>query len=130
MASSVGHRVRGRILPVADAAALIAFTVVGVANHDGGVPADALARVGVPLLVCWFAAAAVVGTYRSPGPRTLLLAWATSVPVAALVRTVVAGGPWSADLLAFLGVAMAFTLLFLLAGRAAARIVPDGPADG
>jgi hypothetical protein len=43
--------------------------------------------------------------------------------VAGLVRTVLAGGPWNADVLAFLAVAMAFTLLFLLAGRAVARVV-------
>jgi hypothetical protein len=123
MASSVGRRVRGPILPAVDAVALVVFTVVGVANHDGGLPPEALARVGVPLLGCWFVAAAVCSTYRSPGLRTLLLAWATSVPVAGLVRTVLAGGPWNADVLAFLAVAMAFTLLFLLAGRAVARVV-------
>jgi hypothetical protein len=124
MASIAGDRPARRrtwVAPVLDAGALLAFTLVGVANHDHGLPADALGRVGGPLLAAWFAAAWVVGTYRRPGLRTLLIAWAFAVPVAVLVRTLVAGGPWGADLLVFLGVALAFTLLFLLLGRGLMR---------
>jgi Protein of unknown function (DUF3054) len=105
------------VLPGLDAVALLAFTLVGVANHDHGLPAAALARVGGPLLVAWFVAARAVGTYRSPGLRTLLLAWVIAVPVAAVVRTLIAGGPWGGELVVFLAVAMSFTLVFLLLGR-------------
>jgi hypothetical protein len=120
MAPSTAARPRANrrwILPGLDAVALLAFTLVGVANHDHGLPADALARVGGPLLVAWFVATWVVGTYRSPGIRSLLLAWVIAVPVAGVVRTLIAGGPWGGELLVFLAVAMAFTLLFLLLGR-------------
>jgi DUF3054 family protein len=108
-------------LAALDGLALVAFTVVGVANHDHGLPADALARVGLPLLVAWFLTAWAVGTYRRPGLRTMVLAWAIAVPVGALVRTAIAGGPWGGEFLVFLGVALAFTLLFLLLGRGLAR---------
>ena len=111
----------GSALPAFDALALVAFTVVGVANHDHGLPADAVARVGGPLLFAWFVAAWAFGTYRRPGIRTLLLAWVTSVPVAGVVRTLIADGPWGGELAVFLTVAMAFTLLFLLLARGAAR---------
>jgi hypothetical protein len=128
MAPCVRDRTRGRVLPALDALALGAFTVVGVANHDGGLPAGALARVGLPLLAAWFVAAWAFGTYRVPGVRTLLLAWASAVPVAVLVRTIIAGGPWDADLAVFLGVALAFSLLFLVAARGLARALRlDGP---
>jgi DUF3054 family protein len=119
-ASPSGTR-RAGVLAAIDAIALIGFTLVGVSNHDRGLPLDALARVGGPLLLAWFVAAAVFGTYRRPSVRTLLLAWAAAVPVAGVVRTVIAGGPWGRELAVFLAVAMAFTLLFLLLGRGAAR---------
>jgi hypothetical protein len=97
------------------------LSVVGVVSHDRALPLDALARVGVPLLCAWFAAARVAGTYRAPGTRTLVTAWALAVPVAVLARGVLARGPWDAQLLVFLGVALAFTFLFLVVGRGAAR---------
>jgi hypothetical protein len=112
---------RAWVLPAVDGVALIAFTLVGVVNHDHGLPADAVARVGGPLLGAWFVAAWAFGTYRRPGVPSLLLAWVTAVPVAGVVRTLIAGGPWGRELGVFLAVAMAFTLLFLLLGRGAAR---------
>ncbi len=121
---------RATLLAALDAAALAGFTLAGVANHDGGLPIGALARVGIPLLVSWFLAAALVGTYRRPGIATLLLTWELAVPVAAVVRTTIAGGPWGGEFLVFLGVAMAFTLLFLLVGRGLALTLrPRGAAD-
>jgi Protein of unknown function (DUF3054) len=114
------------MLPALDAVALTAFTLVGVGNHDHGLPADALARVGGPLLLAWFVAAWAFGTYRRPGLRTLLLAWVTAVPVAGVVRTAIAGGPWGGELGVFLAVAMAFTLLFLLLGRGVALALRRG----
>ena len=112
---------RSSVLPAVDVVALAAFTLVGVATHDHGLPADALARVGGPLLIAWFAAAWAVGTYRSADLRTVVAAWAIAVPVAAVARTLIAGGPWGWELVVFAAVAMAFTLLFLLIGRATAR---------
>lgn len=112
---------RAWVLPALDGVALVAFTVVGVATHDHGLPLGALARVGVPMLLAWFAAAWLVGAYRAPGARTLVLAWGLAVPVAVLVRTLVAAGPWGGELVVFLGVTLAFTLLFLLLVRGAAR---------
>lgn len=123
MASFARDRSAARpwVLPALDAVALVAFTVVGVANHDHGLPPDAIARVGAPMLAGWFVAAWVVGTYRTPGIRTMLIAWAIAVPVAVLVRTLIAGGPWGGEFFVFLGVALAFTLLFLMLGRGVAR---------
>lgn len=67
-----------------------------------------------------FAAAAVFGAYRRPGFRTLLTTWIVAVPVALVVRSLWVGSPSGLRLLTFLGTGLAFTLPFLLVGRAAA----------
>ena len=66
----------------------------------------------------WFAVAAVTGAYRRPGLRTLLWTWIVAVPAGLVVRTIWVGSPSGVRLLTFLGIGLAFTLLFLLAGRA------------
>jgi hypothetical protein len=110
-------RFPARTAAAVDAAALAAFVVVGVIQHDEGLALAGLLRTAVPLLVAWFAVALVVGTYRRPGWATLALTWAIAVPLGLVTRSVIRGGPWGRGLLIFGGVAMAFTLLFLAAGR-------------
>jgi hypothetical protein len=106
-----------------DAAALILFVLVGVVNHDGRITVGSVARTAVPLLVAWFAVGWAAGAYRRPGPRTLLLTWLAATPLAVLMRSVLARGPWGMELLEFLGVALAFTLLFVLVARLIAAAV-------
>jgi len=62
-----------------------------------------------------------VGTYRRPGLRSMVATWAIAVPSGLLLRTVWVGSPHGVEILVFLGIGMAFTLLFLLVGRGAAR---------
>jgi hypothetical protein len=100
-----------------DAVALLAFVVVGVLQHDEGLAIAGILRTGAPLLVAWFAVAAIVGTYRRPGWLTLAITWLVGVPLGLVARSVIRGGPWGHGLLVFGGVAMAFTLLFLVGGR-------------
>jgi hypothetical protein len=71
----------------------------------------------LPLLGCWFAAAAVFGLYRRPTRGALLRTWAVGVTVGIFVRQLVL---WSFhwDDLVFLVVALTFTLLFVLIARA------------
>lgn len=102
-----------------DAAALMLFVVVGVIQHDEGLSLAGIVRTGVPLLVAWFAVALAVGTYRRPGWVTLAITWVLAVPLGLVVRSAIRGGPWGRGLLIFGGVAMAFTLLFLVGGRLA-----------
>ena len=109
--------VRPGVLAAVDAVALVAFVVVGVLNHGEGFDLRALARTGLPLLGAWFAVALLLGTYRRPGWVTLGLTWLVAVPLGLIVRSLVRGGPWGHPLLVFGGIAMAFTALFLVAGR-------------
>jgi len=104
-------------LVAVDGLALVAFVVTGVWRHQGGVTVGEIARTAVPFLGSWFALSPLLRTYTRPGWRTLVLTWAVAVPVAVIVWALLRGEPWSQDLLTFLGVALVFTLLFLLAGR-------------
>jgi hypothetical protein len=51
--------------------------------------------------------------------RRLLVTWAIGIPVGVLVRGIVLGRSLDGDQLAFLGIALAFSLLFVLALRSA-----------
>ena len=106
-------------LALSDAAALVLFSVVGLLSHDGEVSAAGLARDAVPLLAGWFAAALVIGPYRRRSLKALLLTWAVGVPLGVVLRALVLGRSFDGREAAFLGVALTFTLLFVLALRAA-----------
>jgi hypothetical protein len=103
---------------IADAIALVVFVLVGIRSHHEIGALDAFFRNAVPLEGMWFAVAVVSGAYRRPGLRSLLWTWVVAVPVALVVRSLWVGSPTGVRLLTFLGVGLAFTLLFLLAGRA------------
>jgi hypothetical protein len=108
------------LFPLADSLALVAFVLAGIRSHHEIGALDLFLRNAVPLVVMWFTVAAVSGSYRRPGLRTLLWTWIVAVPAALVVRSLWVGSPSGVRLLTFLGIGLAFTLLFLLAGRAAA----------
>jgi hypothetical protein len=127
--AAAGARDRGRTsgpiapgswpLVIADGVALLAFVLVGLRNHHGGTIAEAFWRNAIPLVLSWAAAAWLLGTYRRPSTAVLVKTWLVAVPIAVVVRSIWVGSPTGGRLFVFLGVAMAFTLLFLLAGRTA-----------
>ena len=106
-----------RARAAADGAALLLFACVGLVSHRGGVSATGLARDALPLVACWFAVAAALGTYRRGGPWRLVATWAVAVPLAVLVRALALGHALDGGEAAFLAVSLAFTLLFVLALR-------------
>ncbi len=122
----------GTILRVADILALIAFVLVGIRSHYGREMPVVFLRNAVPLLVAWFVVAVPVGTYRRPSPRSLAVTWVLAVPIGLVARSFILGSPTGSRLATFLGVGLAFTLLFLVAGRLLAgliqrRVLPVGP---
>jgi hypothetical protein len=118
---------RGHVTRIlADAIALLVFVTVGLLSHHGGVSATGYARDALPILGCWYAAAAVFGLYRRPTRGALLRTWAVGVTTGVALRQLVL---WSFhwDDLVFLVVALTFTLLFVLVARAllvATRLSP------
>ena len=117
-------RRRSRLWPVSDAAALVVFAVVGLLSHHGAVSARGLARDALPLLGCWFAAALAFRLYQRPSVARLLATWAVGITTGVLVRALVLGHTLNGHEAAFLGVALVFTLLFVVALRIAVAAVP------
>jgi Protein of unknown function (DUF3054) len=103
----------------ADAAAIVLFTVVGLLSHHGGVSATGLARDALPLLGGWFAVALLVRLYTRPSLRRLAVTWLGGITAGVAVRAAVLGHTHAGKEAAFLAVALAFTLLFVLAARLA-----------
>ena len=97
---------------IADGAALALFTVVGVVTHGSSVAA--LARDLLVFLGCWFAAALALRLYARPSRTRLLATWLLGITAAVLIRAAIVGH-FAGD---FYGVALGFTLLFVLAARA------------
>jgi hypothetical protein len=107
------------LLPLADAMGILVFATVGLLMHDHSLSLTGYARDALPVLGGWFAAALAFGAYRRPSWRTLVATWLVGVPAGVLVRALVLGRDFDGDQAVFLGIALAFTLLFVLACRAA-----------
>ena len=108
-----------RAFAISDAVALIVFVAIGTASHGDDLTILEVTATAAPLLVTWFAVAILTGLYRSDRWRPLVITWLVSVPVAAVLRSVLRAGPWDHRLPVFAAVALAFTALFVLLGRGA-----------
>jgi len=92
---------------------------VGLVNHHGGLSATGYARDLLPIGGCWLVAAGAFDLYKRPRWRALLETWLAGVTAGVVVRQLVLWRVDGSDAV-FLGVALVFTLLFVLAFRAAA----------
>jgi hypothetical protein len=110
-------------IAASDAVAIVAFVTVGLASHEHGVSVTGYAQDALPILGAWFGVALLLGTYRVGGWQRLLATWAIGVPLGVLVRALVLGRSLDDDQLAFLGVALAFSLLFVLALRSGLQVL-------
>jgi hypothetical protein len=118
-----------RVAAIVDGAALLAFVVIGAADHGAALSPAEIAPTAIPLLVAWFAAAVAFRLYRRPEWWRLVATWAVAIPVAAMARSIVRIGPWDERLVIFAGVALGFTALFVLGGRLLAVVATRGRQD-
>ncbi len=109
-------------LALADALALLLFTTVGLVSH--GFELAGYVRDAVPLEVAWFAVALALRLYPRAPWRRVLLCWIVSVPLAWLARALVLGRSFDGGELAFLGITLVFSLLFVGGARAVAAAIP------
>jgi Protein of unknown function (DUF3054) len=94
-----------------DALALLVFVAVGVTTHHAS--GGAFVRDALCLLGGWLAAALLVRLYARGGGLRLGATWLLGVTAGIAVRAAVVGH-FAVD---FYAVALAFTALFVLAGR-------------
>ena len=106
-----------RLAIAADAAAIVLFAIVGMLSHDAA--ASAFARDALPLLGGWFAAALVTRLYVQPSLPRLLVTWIVGITAGVLVRALILGRDLDGHQAAFLATSLVFTLLFVVALRAA-----------
>jgi hypothetical protein len=99
----------------------VLFAIVGLLSHHAS--ASAFARDALPLLGGWFAAALVTRLYRRPSIARLLVTWAAGITAGVLVRALILGRRLDGHQAAFLATSLVFTLLFVLALRAATAAV-------
>jgi hypothetical protein len=97
----------------------VLFAIVGLLSHHAS--ASAFARDALPLLGGWFAAALATRLYQRPSIQRLLVTWAAGITTGVLVRALILGRHLDGHQAAFLATSLVFTLLFVLALRAAAR---------
>ncbi len=101
-----------------DTAAIVVFAVVGNVSHYGDVSARGLARDVLPLLGGWLGAGALFGLYRRPTLGRLAATWLVGVTAGVVVRAAILRHTNAGKEVAFLVVALVFTLLFALTARA------------
>ena len=111
------------VLVLGDGLALLAFTLLGLLSHEEGVTLPGVARTAGPILAGWFAATLAFRTYTKPGLRTLLPAWAVGVTGGVVLRSVILHHGFGHTFFQFLSVALAMSLLLLLAWRGIALLI-------
>jgi hypothetical protein len=99
---------RPALLAASDAVALVVFVSIGLLSHDHRLTTAGYAHDALALLF---------GAYRRHTSWALLATWALGISLGVLIRALVLGRPLNADQAAFLGVALCFTLLFVLTLR-------------
>ena len=109
------HGGMARRTALVDGVALAAFAVIGVLTHGSSI--TALIRDLLVFLGCWFAVALALRLYLRPSWTRLLATWLAGITAAVLIRAAIVGH-WAGD---FYGIALAFTLLFVLAARLVSR---------
>lgn len=117
-----GGRTATTPLFLLDLLALLLFAGAGLLSHGLPITLGGLARNVLPVLFVWLLLSPFLRTYRQPTWKNLLLTWALAFPAGLWLRQMVLGGDFGVGFFVFLGVAMGFSLLFLLLLRGLARL--------
>ena len=118
----------------ADLLALVIFVTIGLTAHGKSFSAGSYARDLLPLAGGWAFAALAFRLYRRPSWSALLKTWLVGIAAGVVVRSFVVSDSVGKHA-AFLAVALAFTLLFVLAARVSLSLLmrPGGfepPTNG
>jgi hypothetical protein len=107
----------GRLAAAVDAAAIVVFAIVGLLSHHAS--PGAFAHDALPLLGGWFVVALATRLYIRFSPARFLVTWAAGITAGVLARALILGRDLNGRQAAFLATSLVFTLLFVVAARAA-----------
>ncbi len=115
-------------LLLADSAAVVVFTLVGLASHRHTIDARGLLHDTVPLLGSWLAAVALLRPHRRSRVGFALI-FLGSMTAAVAIRALALDRPWDGRQAAFLVTTLGFSSLLVVAFRLAPRLLRRRPTD-
>jgi hypothetical protein len=110
-----------RVLMLGDLVPILVFALLGGAMHESGFSVVDVVRNIALLGAGWLAAALVFRPYASDSLARLAATWAVGITAGVFLRAAALGREVDGEYLGFWGVALAVTLLVLLAWRLLAR---------
>lgn len=111
----------GRFLAMGDTIALLLFAVIGLLSHREGLSLVGILRNALPIWLVWFLVAPFLRTYSTPSWRNLLYTWAVAVSAGVWLRSMMLGHSFGTGFFIFWAIALATTLILLMAWRFLAR---------
>jgi Protein of unknown function (DUF3054) len=114
------------VLAATDAVAILVFATVGLISHHKGLSLRGYARDALPIMAGWFGAAILFRTYATQRPTRVLATWLVGVTAGVVARALILGHSLNGKEATFLGVALAFVLLFVYVLRSVVGVL-TGP---
>jgi hypothetical protein len=112
------------VVAIGDAATLVLWALLGLVRHTDGVTLAGLVRNAGPILIGWFAVAALFGTYaRRRDALGFVLTWLVGISAGVVLRALFLHRSWDGAEWAFFGVTLAVTGVFLLVWRGLVTVV-------
>ena len=110
------------VLAPTDALAILIFVTIGLISHHHGLSPRGYARDALPIMGGWFGAAILFRTYITHRQSRVLATWLVGVTAGVLARALILGHSLNGKEFTFLGVALAFVLLFVYLLRSAVGV--------
>jgi hypothetical protein len=116
------------VLAATDAVAIVVFATVGLLAHHKGLSLRGYARDALPIMGGWFGAAILFRTYIVHRQKRVLATWIVGVTAGVVTRALILGHSLNGKEAEFLGVALAFVLLFVYLLRSLVGVFTSPPS--
>ena len=114
---------QARLTLALDVTAIAVFIAFGMEAHADAGAASIFLRNFIPFTAAWLATAWIVGTYRPPAPRSLLVTLLVAIPCGVLLRAAWVRSWTTAEVFTFMAVALLFGSFFIGIGRMIAAML-------
>jgi hypothetical protein len=116
------------VLAPTDAVAILLFVTIGLLSHHKGLSLRGYARDALPIMAGWFGAAILFRAYIVHRQTRVLATWIVGVTVGVVARALILGHSLNGKEAEFLGVALAFVLLFVYLLRSVVGVFTSPPS--